>query len=84
MKILKKGKIFLFFYSKYSFFHDNSSCFHLIHYAHDFRSVNCHIKLILLLLRQEKNMIVYCGVTRYNFKYHNSICSLISDKPCFI
>ncbi len=32
------------------YFYDNSPSFHLIHYANNFRSVNCHIKLILLLL----------------------------------
>ncbi len=40
------------------------SCFHLIHYADDFRSVNWLIKLILLLLRQANNMISYCHNTR--------------------
>ncbi len=40
------------------------TCFHLIHYADDFRYVNWHIKLILLLLRQANNMISYCHITR--------------------
>ncbi len=46
---------------KSSLFHVNRSCFHLIRYADDFRSVNCHIKLILLPL-----LVFWCLGTEIN------------------
>ncbi len=40
------------------YFYDNSPSFHLIHYANNFRSVNCHIKIILLLLTYSSKRLI--------------------------